>query len=135
MDIWLVASISLVFLLTLSVILWLLFKFQSRMLGMQQQQSIQSLTLQGQNQHDLVVALDKAMALIASRDALTFQQLQMMNGASYDDTTEKYDPSDEGEYARIHGKNPDLAEEGDLNAYERDIIGDIGVDPEFLFPQ
>ena len=72
------------------------------------------------------------MALLASGDALTFQQLQSMNASTYDDT-EKYDPSDAGEAQRISGRDPDLAEEGDLSAYERSLVQDIGVDPEFLF--
>lgn len=56
-----------------------------------------------------------------------------MNPSQYD-AVEPYDPSDEGELDRIRKRNPDLAEEGDLDAYERDIVSELGIDPEFFLP-
>jgi hypothetical protein len=58
--------------------------------------------------------LDKAIGLIATKDPLAFQAVQVMNqqGAGY---TERYDPSDEAELAR-YGE----AQEGDLDVDDRD---------------
>lgn len=56
-----------------------------------------------------------------------------MNPSQYD-AVEPYDPSDEGELNRIRTRNRDLAEEGDLEAYERDIVSELGIDPEFFLP-
>jgi hypothetical protein len=71
-----------------------------------------------------IEALDKAIALIASGDALTFQQLQAMNGVVQYDTD--YDPSDEGEIRRIHERLGDLDDtEEQMTDAERRFLGDI----------
>lgn len=133
MDIWAIVSISLVSLSILSGVSWLALNFLRKQLLQNQKASLEALTLQSQNQHELVAALDKAMALLASRDPMTFQQLQAMNVSPYE-TVEPYDPSDEGELNRIRTRNHDLADEGDLDAYERDIVSELGIDPEFFLP-
>lgn len=133
MELWAIVSISLVSLSILSGVLWLSIRFLRSQLLLSQKQSLEALTLLSQNSHEMVAALDKAMALIASRDPLAFQQLQVMNPSQYD-AVEPYDPSDEGELERIRTRNPDLAAEGDLSNYERDIVSELGIDPEFFLP-
>lgn len=59
--------------------------------------------------------LDKSIALLASRDALTYQSVQFMDAARYDSPQEDYDPSDEGEMTRIDSRRG----EDDLNGPER----------------
>lgn len=71
-----------------------------------------------------IKVLDKAIALIASGDALTFQQLQAMNGVVQYDTD--YDPSDEGEIRRIHERLGALDDsEEQMTDAERRFLGDI----------
>ena len=65
--------------------------------------------------------IDKCVAIIASRDPLTFQQLQAMNGVvQYD---EWHDPSDEAEIQRMRERDGDRGDE--LNEPERDFLDDI----------
>jgi hypothetical protein len=73
--------------------------------------------------------LDKAIGLLATKDPLAFQQVQVMTASGYDDNT-TYDPSEEAEIERIAARNPDLAERGDeVNGYEESFLSDAGIDP------
>jgi hypothetical protein len=55
-----------------------------------------------------------------------------MNPSGYDDS-DVYDPSDEGELARLRqGKRGLVEEEEDLDGYERNLAADIGLDTEFF---
>ena len=60
--------------------------------------------------------LDKSIALNASRDALTYQSIQLSDFGRYDATQEVYDPSDAGEMERIQNR---VGGEDDLNGPER----------------
>ena len=59
--------------------------------------------------------LDKSIALNASRDALTYQSVQLSDYGRYDAPQEVYDPSDDGEMERIRQRMG----EDDLNGPER----------------
>ena len=73
--------------------------------------------------------LDKCVAILASRDPLTFQQIQAMNGVvQYD---EWHDPSDEADIQRM--KERDGAQGDDLNEHDRDFIQDFA--PGLLGPE
>jgi hypothetical protein len=54
--------------------------------------------------------IDKLVTLVGTKDPLAYQQVASMNVVSTDDIP--YDPSDEGELARIHARNVRL---GNLN--------------------
>jgi len=54
--------------------------------------------------------IDKLVTLVGTKDPLAYQQVASMNVVSTDDVP--YDPSDEGELARIHARNVRL---GNLN--------------------
>lgn len=70
--------------------------------------------------------LDKALALVATSDPVAFQQVQVMGTPTSSDDGEVYDPSDEGEIARIALRNQYLSEQGDdVNAFEHSLIGDL----------
>lgn len=81
-------------------------------------------------QQQLLVGLaDKGMALAATTDPLAFQAVQAMETtpSPYD----VFDPSDAGEAARIAHRNPNLQED-DLSGFEQGILGEFGIDPEFI---
>ena len=67
--------------------------------------------------------LDKALALLSTKDPLAFQAVQAMGYPSqYDD----FNPSVEAETERIHERDGERGSvEEDLNAYERAALGDI----------
>ena len=70
-----------------------------------------------------IKTLDKAIALLATKDPLSFQAVQAMGFASqYDD----FNPSVEAEVERIHDRDGERGSvEGDLNADERAALGDL----------
>lgn len=81
-------------------------------------------------QHQILVGLaDKGMALAATADPLVFQAIQAMDPTSspYDD----FDPSEAAEADRIARRNPNLQED-DLSGFEQGILGEFGIDPEFI---
>lgn len=116
---WIVLAIlSTLFVVVLCLTGLLLWRWHLRSLSLLQQQS-----------HEQLALLDKALALVASGDALTYQQLQVMNPASgYDEPT--FDPSDAGEIERIRHESPLAADLGDLSDYEHSIAADFGLDTE-----
>ena len=67
--------------------------------------------------------IDKAIALLSTKDPLAFQAVQAMDFASqYDD----FNPSMEAEMERIHERDGERGSvEGDLNADERAALGDL----------
>jgi len=68
--------------------------------------------------------LDKAIALLAVGDPLTFQQVQAMN--VHGQYTEVYDPSPEGEIARIHDREGERDfQEEQMRDDELDFLDDI----------
>lgn len=68
--------------------------------------------------------VDKAMALAATTDPLSFQSVQAMGTtlSAYDETG--FDPSDEGEIARINQRNPGRGED-ELNGSEAQYLADL----------
>ena len=80
----------------------------------------------------LVQLADKAMALVASADSLVFQAVQAMEPTTTGYDAPDFDPSDDGEIARIARRNPDLQGD-DLSGFEKGILGELGIDPEFIF--
>lgn len=63
---------------------------------------------------------------------MTFQALATTTTPSGYDGFENFDPSDEGEIARINervGKNEDF-----VNEYERSFLNELGLESEFFEP-
>ena len=114
MEIWAVLSLSLATVLILCGLFVWVTKHQAK--------EREQISLREQTKAELQAKiLDKTIALLASRDALTYQSVQFMNGVSYD-ATEPYDPSDEAEIRRIEERNRPVGdEEGELNGSERSI--------------
>ena len=82
------------------------------------------------NEEAAVRLLDKAVALLSARDALTYQSIQLSDYGRYDAPQETYDPSDEGEMERIASRHG----EDDLNGPERaaaESFGDAPFAPGF----
>jgi hypothetical protein len=73
--------------------------------------------------------LDKAIALLSTKDPLAFQAVQAMGWPSqYDD----FNPSMEAEQVRIHDRDGERGSvEEDMNAEERAALGDLfpGISP------
>lgn len=96
-------------------------------------QATDSLSETSQSQLQL---LDKALALVASKDSLTYQTIQAMGStpsASGDDT---FDPSDEAEIARIEAIRGVGKAEDDLSGEDGDHLEwlkQLGV-PDDLLP-
>jgi hypothetical protein len=67
--------------------------------------------------------LDKAIALLSTKDPLAFQAVQAMDlTRQYDD----FNPSMEAEMARIHDRDGERGSvEGELDAEERAALGDL----------
>ena len=61
---------------------------------------------------------------------MTFQALTAVTPAGGYDGFNDFDPSDEGEIARISQRNPN--EEDPLNEYEQSFISELGLDSEFF---
>jgi len=74
--------------------------------------------------------LDKALALLASRDTLAYGSIQLSDYGRYDATQEDYDPSDAGEQARIDARRG----MGDLNGPERAAAEALAGDGDFFAP-
>lgn len=68
--------------------------------------------------------LDKSIALLSARDALTYQSIQLADYARYDAPQEDYDPSDQGEMDRIAARDGT----GVLNDHERAAAESFGDD-------
>lgn len=89
-------------------------------------------TKQLQMQAELV---DKAMALVGTADPIAYQQVQVMGTPSGYDDSEQFDPSDEAELARIHGRSPNLAEQGDgIDGIPNEYLEELGIDPVQFYP-
>lgn len=73
------------------------------------------------------VLLDKALAMLGTKDPLSFQSVQYMTPGGYD-SGDDYDPSPDGEIARIaarQGTRYGEETEGDLNASELAAAQDL----------
>jgi len=60
---------------------------------------------------------------------MTFQALTAMVPTSGYDEFQDFDPSDEGEIARIEERNPLLAEDP-VDEYEQSFLAELGIDAE-----
>lgn len=95
--------------------------------------------LDGQREHTKIMEqqaqlLDKAIGLLATKDPLAFQQVQVMGTPSGYDDADTFDPSEEAELERIAARNQDLAEQGDgVNAFEESLLADAGIDPAAFY--
>ncbi len=84
---------------------------------------------------DQATLLDKALALVATSDPVSFQQVQVMGTPTSSEDTEVYDPSEEGEIARIALRNQRLSEQGDdVSDFEYNLVGDLDFDPADYYP-
>lgn len=61
---------------------------------------------------------------------MTFQALATMTPSTGYDGTQTYDPSDDGEIARI-SERAGKAEDS-LNEYEQSFLSELGIEPEFF---
>lgn len=127
--------------LLLGWIVWLWAKSQQRQNEASQRFSTEmSLTLGvlvGQHTEQLkahTTLSDKAIALLVSKDPMTFQQIQLMNQAGVYDDTEPFDPSEEAEMERIKARDQGLDEREDLNGLEQSVLDDLGPDADFFRP-
>lgn len=76
---------------------------------------------------------EHAIDLLASRDALAYQQIRAMDlSVQYDDS--EYDPSDDAEIERLKQRNS-AQEEAELNAIDQEIFDEFGNDPLFFTPE
>ena len=64
---------------------------------------------------------------------MTFQALAAMTPVQEYDGFENFDPSDEGEIARIQER--DKNKEDALSEYEQSFITELGIDAEFFTPE
>lgn len=64
---------------------------------------------------------------------MTFQALAAMTPVQEYDGFDDFDPSDEGEIARIQERNPGLVEDP-VNEYEQSFLEEIGLGAEFTEP-
>lgn len=79
--------------------------------------------------------VDKAMALVGTADPLAYQQVQAMSTPSEYDDFDKFDPSDEGELARIERRSGSTPQEDDVNGFESSFLTDlvdVGLDTDFF---
>ena len=84
---------------------------------------------------DQATLLDKALALVATSDPVSFQQVQVMGTPTSSEDSEVYDPSDEGEMERIALRNVRLSEQGDdVSEFEHSLVGDLDFDPTHYYP-
>ena len=73
---------------------------------------------------------DRLNLLLQSKDPMTYQMLSAMQSSTTPSRYDSYDPSDEGEIARIQARGG--AVEDDLNDLEAAVLAEIGVDPAFF---
>lgn len=74
---------------------------------------------------------ERLAKLIASQDPMTFQALAVSDASAGYTDFNSFDPSDEGELARIAERNPAHKEEP-LNEYEQSFLDELGFGPEFI---
>lgn len=123
---WSGLALSLMFSAVFGLTLWVLLRWRRQ----EQATLTEALRLSQSSQSEQSALLDKALALLASGDALTYQQIQVMNPASgYDEPA--FDPSDAGEIDRIRHTSGLAADQGDLSDYEQEIAGEFGLDAGF----
>jgi hypothetical protein len=129
-TLWIVLGISLILLLStvVVVVLVLMVKWQRQ----QEERQTEGLKLLNQNNRGQLELLDKTVALLASRDTLAYQQIQVMGASSGYDDAQAYDPSDAGEIERIKHESPLSADQGDLTDYEQQISAEFGIDSSYL---
>ena len=80
-----------------------------------------SLSVLSQSHAALVALADKQTALLSAKDAMTFQALQVMNQPS------GYDDAD-----GLVEDEPETLSPEDLDAQERFLANELGIEPEFL---
>jgi hypothetical protein len=80
------------------------------------------------NSHRLI---DKAIALVGTSDPLAFQAVQAMTPEAEYDGQAPYDPSDEGEIARLEAMGR-IAQEDTYSGEDYDIAAELGVEPGFF---
>lgn len=94
----------------------------------QQQLMNEQLETSQRNTHLL---LDKAIALVGTSDPLAFQAVQAMSPEAEYDGQAPYDPSDEGEIARLNAMGR-IAQEDIYSGEDFDIAAELGVEPGFF---
>ncbi len=97
---------------------WLLTRYLTSLLREQVDTSQRAYTQQS-------ALLDKAIALLGTKDPLSYQSVQYMQPVGYD-ADETYDPSEDGEISRIRARGNYFESEGELNASERAAAESIG---------
>lgn len=75
--------------------------------------------------------IDKAIALVGTSDPLAFQAVQAMNSEAEYEGQAPYDPSDEGEIARLNAMGR-IAQEDIYSGEDYDIAAELGVEPGFF---
>lgn len=123
LTLWIVLAVSLILSACFVLTLLLLLHWRRQEQSMQEKVLLSSRSLQSEQS----ALLDKAIGLLASKDALTYQQVQLMNQPSgYDEPA--FDPSDAGEIERIRHESPLAADQGDLNDWEQEVAAEFGFD-------
>lgn len=120
--------------LVLSVILGVLFLSSLSLLVLQERahrkQTALLIEQNGKSLQSLVELNSKSQALVAAKDPLAYQAIQVMGSAHGYSGFENFDPSDEAEVQRIAERHGEKEDEPD--AFERSFIDELGVDGEFL---
>jgi hypothetical protein len=123
LTLWIVLAALLILSVFFGLCLWILLRWRRQEQAMTKELLLSSRSSQSEQS----ALLDKTVALLASRDALTFQQVQLMNQPSgYDEPA--FDPSDAGEIERIRHESPLAADQGDLNDFEQEVASEFGFD-------
>lgn len=74
---------------------------------------------------------ERLAQLAVAQDPMTFQALAATQTASSYDEGSNFDPSDDGELARIKERSAVLAEDP-VNEYEQSFLAELGIDAEFF---